>query len=140
MGINTVGLAYDRAGNLYVMSNSSERLGAWSFPKSDNTFVTPAPAKQNIVITATDIQSTSDSEAKVEVEVYPLPATDYVTVESKNSSIKSYTLYTLNGQIIKQQTVYDNKVEISLGGLTSKVYLLKVETDNGNIVKRILMK
>ena len=138
MGANTAGLAYDRAGNLYVISNSSQCLGAWSFPKSDNTFVTPAPAKQNIVVAATDLLPISDPETKV--EIYPLPATDYVTVESNNSNIKAYTLYTLNGQLVKRQTVSDNKVVISLGGLTSKVYLLKVETDNGNIVKRILIK
>lgn len=138
MGANSAGLAYDRAGNLYVISNSSECLGAWSFPKSDNTFVTAAPTKQNIVFGTTEVISTPES--KPDVVVYPLPATDYVTVESNGSNIKSYTLYSLNGQIVKRQTVSDNKVVVSLSGLSSKVYLLKVETDNGNIVKRILMK
>jgi len=139
MGTNTAGLAYDRAGNLYVISNSSERLGAWAFPKSDNTFVTPASTKQNIVVgSETGIITTPDSETKV--EIYPLPATDYVTVESNGSSINSYTLYTLNGQIVKRQKVSDNKVVISLSGLNLKIYLLKIETTQGIIVKRILIK
>jgi hypothetical protein len=48
MGTNTAGLAFDRAGNVYVISNSSERLGVWSLPKVENTFTTPAPSSEKL--------------------------------------------------------------------------------------------
>jgi N-acetylmuramoyl-L-alanine amidase len=143
MGTNTAGLAYDRAGNVYVISNSSERLGVWSLPKSENSFTTPASSKQRIVIgSTTGVDSPVGSD--IEVSVYPTLATDRITVESKNSPIKSYTLYSLNGQTVKQQAFAgnstDNKIVITLEGLNSKVYLLKIQTDKGSVVKRILIK
>ena len=51
MGGNVDGIAFDVAGNLYTASASVERFYAWATPKADNSFITPAPAAQAIVIT-----------------------------------------------------------------------------------------
>lgn len=142
MGTNTAGLAYDRAGNVYVISNSSERLGVWALPNADNTFTTPAPSLQNIVIS-----STTGVEENLEatgIQVYPNPVVDDLTIYAANSAIKSYAIYSLNGQAIRQVALPDSsqnsKVIVSFEGLDSKLYLLKVQTNNGTITKRILKK
>jgi hypothetical protein len=41
-GNNTNDVAFDYAGNLYSVSNSGERVVAFSLPKADNTAITPA--------------------------------------------------------------------------------------------------
>lgn len=58
MGGNVDGVAFDVADNLYTASASAERFYAWATPKADNSFITPAPAAQAIVITNTVINVT----------------------------------------------------------------------------------
>lgn len=48
LGANSNSLAFDWGGNVYLISNSGERLGMWALPKADNTAVTPAPSSQTI--------------------------------------------------------------------------------------------
>lgn len=48
VGANSNSLAFDWGGNVYLISNSGERLGMWALPKADNTAVTPAPSSQTI--------------------------------------------------------------------------------------------
>ena len=52
-GGNTDGVAFDRAGNLYVLSASSERFYVYAMPKAVNSFETPAPSTSLIVRSAT---------------------------------------------------------------------------------------
>ena len=40
-------VAFDAAGNLYLISNYNERLMVYSLPKSDNTYTTHASVKQS---------------------------------------------------------------------------------------------
>ena len=55
---NVEGFAFDVAGNLYIASASSEYFEAYALPKADNSFTTPAPAAQAIVITNTIVNVT----------------------------------------------------------------------------------
>ncbi|MFR9165307.1 MAG: hypothetical protein ACLVKO_03385 [Dysgonomonas sp.] len=45
LGDYTAGLAFDVAENVYLVSNSNERLSAWAIPKAENSFTTPARAE-----------------------------------------------------------------------------------------------
>lgn len=138
MGTKTVGLSYDRAGNLYVISNTTERLGVWAMPKDDNVFVTPAPASQVISITRTglrDVDNTSEM-----VQVYPNPVSNNLTIESVKSAIQRVELFDLKGRLVFSKNTTDNKLNLSLSGLQSGTYNLKVKTSTGVSVKRILKK
>lgn len=42
VGANSQSAAFDVAGNVYLVSNSNERLAMWALPKADNSFTTPA--------------------------------------------------------------------------------------------------
>ena len=50
IGTNIDGVAFDVANNLYILSASIERLLAYPLPKTDNSFVTPAPSANKIYI------------------------------------------------------------------------------------------
>ncbi len=65
IGGNIDGVAFDYAGNLYVLSASTERLYAFATPKADNTAITPAPKANTITVAA--------------AEVVELPETLYLT-------------------------------------------------------------
>ena len=54
-GSSINGLEFDPAGNLYVISNSAERLSGWALPKAaaaDNTFTTTASSTQPVSVGA----------------------------------------------------------------------------------------
>lgn len=67
LGASSNDLAFDPAGNLYYVSNSSERLVTVSLPKGDNSFTTKAPSKHAIELNATPtgIDEVEESEVKV---------------------------------------------------------------------------
>ena len=65
IGANSNSLAFDWGGNVYLISNSGERLGMWALPKADNTSVTPAPSSQTIskeIGTVVNLEATAAPE------------------------------------------------------------------------------
>ena len=64
----------------------------------------------------------------LEFLVYPNPTTDLITLRIKNFEIKnlSYSLYDLNGTILKESMVESNEITISMQNLRSAIYFLKV--------------
>jgi hypothetical protein len=138
LGVNTTGLSFDRAGNIYAVSYSDKRLGVWALPKANNSFTTPAPSAQKIMVVISDIKEITDPSELV--NVYPNPAVDYINIESKGIEIESYTLYNLKGQLLFNELIINNRTKLSTGMLQPGVYVLKIKTAAGIAVKRIIKK
>ena len=136
MGSNTPGISIDRAGNVYVISNTSERLGVWALPKVDNVFVTPAPASQKIIVNRTALNEVKDPSGLV--SVYPNPAIDQVVVESQGTNMEKVTLYDLKGRTVYSESTTSNRIQVSVSNLQAGIYVLKVKTADGMAVKRIM--
>ncbi len=78
-------------------------------------------------------------EIKTEpVLVYPVPATEFITVEGKNL-IKT-ELYNLNGDMVKSvvNQKHSGRIEISVSELPSGVYYVQVFTRDFSIFKKII--
>ena len=136
MGSNTAGLSFDRAGNLYVISNTSERLGVWSLPKAENQFVTLAPTNQVIKISISGVDKIQNPAELI--SVFPNPATDNVTVVADGTDMQMITLHDMNGRLIFTKNTNENRTDISVGNLQAGMYILKVKTSAGMAVKRIM--
>lgn len=137
LGTNTAGLAFDKAGNVYVISNSSERMGVWALPKSENTFTTPAPTSQMIVVVKTGLQNV---KGKAEISVYPNPVTDLLNLKSSKVNIISIEIYDINGKLIMNQMINANEKELNVSELVSGAYILRIKHDKGIESVRILKK
>ena len=135
MGTNSAGLAYDRAGNIYLISNSSERLGVWAMPKSDNSFTTPAPSKYRISVIRAGIELIEG--AKNLVKVYPNPASEFIRIESDNT-LQQVELYDFGGRLLRSVNASENKIQLSIDQLQKGIYLLKIRTDKGITNNRII--
>ncbi len=136
MGSNSAGLAFDRAGNVYVISNTSERLGVWALPKVDNQFVTPAPTSQGIIVMHTSVDQIKNPADMI--NVYPNPAFDNVIVDCAGTTMEKVALYDMKGHLIYSENVTTNRMNLSVSSLQSGVYILKVKTAAGTAVKRIM--
>ncbi len=139
MGSNTAGLAFDMAGNVYVISNSSERLGVWALPNADNSFTTPAPATQTITILPVGVIDIEKSGVEA-VKVYPNPFESTITLESAEQTIDKVVVYDANGRLVHQESIQSLVKNIDLSNLSSGVYILNIVTEKETLNKRVIKK
>ena len=137
MGTNSAGLAYDRAGNLYVISNTTERLGVWAMPKADNTFTTYSAVHQSIPIRHI-ITGLNEPKAST-VRIYPNPAQDFVKIQSENN-MQSIELYDLRGRLLKAASIDDFKCEMNINDLAKGIYMIRVKTGGNTESIRLIKK
>ncbi len=72
------------------------------------------------------------------VQVYPNPATDYLFVTGKN--INRYEIQNVAGQTIKSKNVNGQNIQINVSDLTPGIYMLRVYTDKGIAIHKIIKK
>jgi hypothetical protein len=74
-------------------------------------------------------------------EIFPNPSKDMITIETtiplKENNL---TIYNLNGQEIIRQRLKDIKTQIDLGNLPTGIYILKIDSEGGAFVKKVLIE
>ncbi len=68
------------------------------------------------------------NEMNSSIKVYPIPAKEFININSENYNIESYQIYDLYGRLMKIEKIYGNKWMVGLNDLKSGVYVLKIET------------
>lgn len=68
--------------------------------------------------------------------VYPNPVINQITVSSKIDG--DYSIITVNKQILKQGKLKRGNTKIDIVNFKEGLYLLKIETINGSIIKKII--
>ena len=112
-------------------------VAVYNVGKEDECISIPANVENNIQKYILDVDLTlgvseNDEEA---ISIYPNPAKDKLNVRGEKN--KSVTMYNMVGQIVYHNGKSDNSQVIDLGGMPSGIYLIKVDTDDGENVKRI---
>ncbi|WP_310991361.1 T9SS-dependent choice-of-anchor J family protein [Aequorivita marina] len=75
-----------------------------------------------------------DENSLSSISVFPNPVKDVLTIKSVES-IESSRLYTINGKLIAE---YSNQKEIDFTAFPKGLYLLKITTNKGTEVKKII--
>ena len=70
------------------------------------------------------------------VTVYPNPATDHITVE--NLSGGSISILNVDGQVMLQQNISNNKTTVDVSGLPEGVYMLKAVSSTASVTKKFI--
>lgn len=71
--------------------------------------------------------------------VYPTVFENNFTISS-TADLADYAIYSMNGQRIAAGKISGNSTEISGGNLQAGIYLLKIQSNQGSITKRIIKK
>ena len=80
-------------------------------------------------------------EKLVEVGLYPNPMDDVLSISSPYHEISSIQVYDLQGKRVTNfEGLHLAMIEISLAELVSGMYFLKIQTDGGQITKRLVKK
>lgn len=76
-------------------------------------------------------------EVTAENSIYPNPATDQITINS-TENVQRVEIYNIQGQLVKAETGAVNS--ISVKNLANGMYTLKLTTDNGTSIHKIVKK
>lgn len=101
----------------------------------DSTILPIKIIGKNILVTnLSDIKSPGKS-----FTVYPNPASQSITIETSPYIYKSILhLFNANGQDLFQKEIIDSKTQLDINRLTSGVYFLKLQTEKGFEVKKLM--
>ena len=75
-----------------------------------------------------------------EVTVYPNPTRDWVEVRSEGSEVLGVTVYDMRGQVVHREEATRRHGRVSIGALPNGVYMMKVETDRGTAIKKVVKR
>lgn len=80
--------------------------------------------------------ATPSTEAQV--AVYLNPSTDRLVILA--NGITHLSMYDLQGKLVRDCALSGDKVEMGVGSLTKGTYLLKVNTDQGAFVRKVVIR
>ena len=97
--------------------------------------------RNNYVLVEGDCQmvSTSDIVTPSKLKVYPNPTSKNLHIELENGTIQQTRLYTIIGQLLKEQEVNASQTTLSIDPYNDGVYLLEVETEKGQRIWEKIM-
>lgn len=72
--------------------------------------------------------------------VYPNPSNGTFTVELADNNGVSVEVYNSGGQLVFSQPVNSNEVSVSLNNNAAGIYIVKINTTNGTITKKIVVR
>lgn len=75
---------------------------------------------------------------KNEVRLFPNPIANTLTLQGLNTSVENVSIYELSGRLVKTFQINKSIETIDLSSLSSGSYILKIETSNGMVSKKIL--
>lgn len=78
-----------------------------------------------------------DEKDIIPVSIYPNPVKDKVTIETEN--IKHISISNMMGQLIYEGAAEGDNFEYDFSGKEAGVYLVRIETSNGTVSKRIVV-
>ena len=77
---------------------------------------------------------------KVEVSMYPNPATDKVFVESATTTEKVITVTSITGKVMTSISSEDRMIEINTSNFSRGVYLITIEIDGQKATRKVIVQ
>jgi hypothetical protein len=84
------------------------------------------------------ITSTTDYKADATISIVPNPVTDRLTVNYAGGTIQNLQITNVTGQRMLQKIVNDAQTEIDVSSLSNGLYLLTMQTDQGQQITKFV--
>jgi len=122
-----------------VIGNQTLQLSTSDIAAIDNAMnpidINGSTSTVNIIATGIN-----DLDLSSSIDLYPNPASEEFLIES-SQNISSITLHDLLGkEILRMEELNEQKISVSLDGISSGVYLVKIITDEGEVMKKIVLE
>ena len=88
-------------------------------------------------LSATQSTKVLEVENENDVNIYPNPTENKVTIDLKTNEIQNITteLYDISGKLVYMKSYRSNSINLDINGFETGTYILKVKDENGNIIK-----
>ena len=101
------------------------------YPECESEFALTANGEDFVRLTDLSV-----NECQMNVKLYPNPASSQVTIEAEG--IISVSVYDFIGQCLMESIVREDHTTIDLSHLQSGVYFVKVSTQNGSVIQKVV--
>ena len=120
----------------YTVENSEAIYGVEVVALYENNVTSIALMKQ--LMFEDDVKEI-ETNNNVNVNIYPNPVSDKLYIATEEE-VKEVVVYSITGVIVGQQSTVNSQqtLTIDLSDLKSGIYFVKINTEKGNIVKRII--
>ncbi|MCH7534720.1 MAG: T9SS type A sorting domain-containing protein [Bacteroidetes bacterium] len=123
----TPGTPIENFGDIYFDFNSSIRTDTASVIALDTTI----SSSKSITVTEVSIPiGISESEA-LGINIFPNPASDYITIQGTNKSFNQVRIYDAIGRVAINQSISTNQAQVDVRNLGTGVYFIHVLNDRG---------
>ena len=136
----------------YALYSAGEKLGTLAEtiagvqalePETEYCFTVTAineagESEHSEEVCATTLKEEGIAENEAAFNIYPNPVVDRLVIETE-ATIEAVTIYTLTGVMIYSEVDFNNNT-IDVTDFAGGVYVMKVRTENGEVVKRFIKK
>jgi hypothetical protein len=130
-------------GNILLVMNSKNSLTTGDFVKSKANiyFDYNYPITTNEAKTLFEALSVVNPVLDNIISIYPNPVKDIVNITIKNNStIQTIELYDIQGRLLQTQLVNNISSELNLSSRANGMYFIKINTDKGSKVEKLVKK
>ena len=127
-----------------------------NYTLSKSSFTTSDIGNQDVIITMTDRCGNTVSDTVIitiapyvpvgieesssgNIQIYPNPATSFLNIESENELVKRITFYSIDGREVKSLKRNQKACKLNISDLEKGFYFIKIELENSNILKKIIV-
>jgi len=107
--------------------------------RADIYFDYNAPVETNFASTTFQLLSTSVVTIDNSVGIYPNPAKDIVNIKAK-AIIQSIEVYDVQARIVQSRLLNEEKSTIDVSNFTNGIYFLKIKTELGEKVEKLIVE
>lgn len=73
------------------------------------------------------------------VNIFPNPANENITISLEDAFSGTVSIVDLNGNVVKKESIVGKSTQITISDLTSGVYIVKILSNKGLVVKQLLI-
>ena len=136
-----------------LICQSNANTFEWSTGETSNMIVVPSDSVETYSVTVTNSTTGCTNSASVgigvgiqenetvlhDVIIYPNPTDGKVTVSADGEMISEIRAYALDGRMVKRVRVADTEAELNFDTLAKGTYVLQIQLQQGDIVRRKLV-
>lgn len=107
--------------------------GTGPFAQTEPTFGT----ENSIYIE--EVSSNIISYEKLNIQLYPNPANSYITIESEDSNVVTFSLYNIQGAMVSHETI-SNSTTVDISHLNKGIYIVNINNSEGSFITKLLIE
>jgi hypothetical protein len=114
-----------------------ESIFTYTFTINENIIYLYLTNSEGSIATYTASTLSNEDFNSTQFSIYPNPTTNLLHIEGKGEIIQNVEIFNLSGKRVLQINANDIKT-IAVGHLDNGLYLLKIQTESGSVVKKFL--